>query len=793
MHYYFTIFVYFCIIGRSLTSGLNKSVIINLNFLTNYENVVNNSIEFILVYGTNNVKQIPGPPRVSITSKNATNKDPLMVVSRQPKELLSWKLPLVVESENGEQHYMNTSRTLCYDILKHKKLNEEVKHENPIVSISSSSEQNIHFNVLVDFPEFFHLEHSIDYNVTISPNKPQYFFYNFSSNDNASTNTGNSNFDTVILEAVSSNEACAIVSIQNVSCPVFDLNQDITFRGFYETFSLKAGMTIPKYKFPYGFYIVFVVKPDDYECTKSMQFFLSQNREKKILLTIKPSITYNDYIYAVILTLSAIGAFYITFGLAFFFCSRRYYVPREMQYAEQDNPAASVNTRVATVTPDVSNNLHAGISSIIENESIDETDYDHVIEIQTDSTTRRCRSQPFLIDLARKPPKVLVKKSYLYLYNVLTVALFYALPVIQLVVTYQRVLNETGEQDLCYYNFLCAHPLGLISDFNHVFSNVGYILFGILFLIITKHREMSHQDKDFDRQYGIPQHYGLFYAMGVALIMEGILSGSYHVCPSQLNFQFDTSFMYVMAVLCMVKLYQNRHPDINASAYTTFGFLAVAILLCIIGILENTEGFWIFFIILHIITIFYLSIKMYYMGCWNLDVASLQRFGHIVRSDFWSGPLNVLKPCYRTRFIMITLGNVFNWILAGYALYYHPKNFGVFLLLIFMSNTMFYFLFYIIMKYIHKERVKFLTWIFLVISLLCAVSAMYFFLHKATSWSKTPAQSRVFNMECKLLHFYDFHDIWHFLSAIGMFFMFMVLLTLDDDLSHKHHTCIPVF
>lgn len=37
--------------------------------------------------------------------------------------------------------------------------------------------------------------------------------------------------------------------------------------------------------------------------------------------------------------------------------------------------------------------------------------------------------------------------------------------------------------------------------------------------------------------------------------------------------------MYVMAVLCMVKLYQTRHPDINATAYATFGVLAVAILL----------------------------------------------------------------------------------------------------------------------------------------------------------------------------------------------------------------------
>jgi hypothetical protein len=38
--------------------------------------------------------------------------------------------------------------------------------------------------------------------------------------------------------------------------------------------------------------------------------------------------------------------------------------------------------------------------------------------------------------------------------------------------------------------------------------------------------------------YGIPQHYGLFYAMGAALVMEGVLSGCYHVCPNHSNFQF---------------------------------------------------------------------------------------------------------------------------------------------------------------------------------------------------------------------------------------------------------------
>lgn len=35
--------------------------------------------------------------------------------------------------------------------------------------------------------------------------------------------------------------------------------------------------------------------------------------------------------------------------------------------------------------------------------------------------------------------------------------------------------------------------------------------------------------------------------------------------------------MYVLAVLSMVKIYQARHPDVNARAHATFGVLALLI------------------------------------------------------------------------------------------------------------------------------------------------------------------------------------------------------------------------
>lgn len=48
----------------------------------------------------------------------------------------------------------------------------------------------------------------------------------------------------------------------------------------------------------------------------------------------------------------------------------------------------------------------------------------------------------------------------------------------------------------------------------------------------------------------------------------------------------DTSFMYMIAGLCMLKLYQKRHPDINASAYTAYACLAVVIFFSVLGVVR---------------------------------------------------------------------------------------------------------------------------------------------------------------------------------------------------------------
>eukprot|EP00118_Oscarella_pearsei_P015882 m.147255 g.147255 ORF g.147255 m.147255 type:complete len:210 (+) comp38463_c1_seq39:1848-2477(+) len=127
-------------------------------------------------------------------------------------------------------------------------------------------------------------------------------------------------------------------------------------------------------------------------------------------------------------------------------------------------------------------------------------------------------------DLARFSEELMRSKYKRYAWSVVTMGVFYALPSIQLVIAYQIVLNSSGNQDLCYYNFWCAHPAGIVSDFNHVWSNIAYILLGFLFALTVYRRSRRYRancGRLADR--GLPQYFGLSYAMGMFGIIVGWL------------------------------------------------------------------------------------------------------------------------------------------------------------------------------------------------------------------------------------------------------------------------------
>ncbi|XP_023614476.1 SID1 transmembrane family member 1 [Myotis lucifugus] len=426
--------------------------------------------------------------------------------------------------------------------------------------------------------------------------------------------------------------------------------------------------------------------------------------------------------------------------------------------------------------------------------SVEESDFDTMPDIESDKNVIRTKMFLYLSDLSRKDRRIISKKYKIYFWNIITIAVFYALPVIQLVITYQTVVNVTGNQDICYYNFLCAHPL---AAFNNILSNLGHVLLGFLFLLIVLRRDILHRRaldaKDiFAKEYGIPKHFGLFYAMGIALMMEGVLSACYHICPNYSNFQFDTSFMYMIAGLCMLKLYQTRHPDINASAYAAYASFALVITLTVLGVVfgKNDVWFWVIFSAIHILASLALSTQIYYMGRFKIDLGIFRRAAMVLYTDFIH---QCSRPLYMDRMVLLVVGNLINWSFALFGLIYRPRDFASYMLGIFIGNLLLYLAFYIIMKLRSSEKVLPIPLFCIVATAVVWATALYFFFQNLSSWEGTPAESREKNRECVLLDFFDEHDIWHFLSATALFFSFLVLLTLDDDLDVVRRDQIPVF
>ncbi|XP_055282181.1 SID1 transmembrane family member 1 isoform X3 [Moschus berezovskii] len=749
--------------------------------------------------------------RVYVNSSSENLDYPVLVVVRQQKEVLSWQVPLLFQGlYQRSYNYQEVSRTLCPS----EATNETGPLEQLIfVDVASMAPLGAQYKLLVTKLKHFQLQTNVAFHFTASPSQPQYFLYKFPED-----------VDSVIIKVVSTLAyPCSVVSVQNIMCPVYDLDHNVEFNGVYQSMTKKAAITLQKKDFPgEQFFVVFVIKPEDYACGGS--FFIQEKenqtwnlqRAKNLQVTIVPSIKGSIYVKSVLLSFFFFFFFYLGCLLvAFCHYIRFQRKSTDGSFGSSDGSGnMSVSNPIAASTPEGSNYGAIDESSSSPgrqtsssagrqpcqsdtDSSVEESDFDTMPDIEIDKNIVRTKMFLYLSDLSRKDRRIVSKKYKIYFWNIITIAVFYALPVIQLVITYQTVVNVTGNQDICYYNFLCAHPLGVLSAFNNILSNLGHVLLGCLFLLIVLYRDILHrralEAKDiFAMEYGIPKHFGLFYAMGIALMMEGVLSACYHVCPNYSNFQFDTSFMYMIAGLCMLKLYQTRHPDINASAYAAYASFALVITLTVLGVVfgKNDVWFWVIFSAIHILASLALSTQIYYMGRFKIDWGIFRRAAMVFYTDCIQ---QCSRPLYMDRMVLLIVGNLVNWSFALFGLIYRPRDFASYMLGIFICNLLLYLAFYIIMKLRSSEKILLVPLFCIVATAVVWAAALYFFFQNLSSWEGTPAESREKNRECILLDFFDDHDIWHFLSATALFFSFLVLLTLDDDLDLVRRDQIPVF
>ena len=93
-------------------------------------------------------------------------------------------------------------------------------------------------------------------------------------------------------------------------------------------------------------------------------------------------------------------------------------------------------------------------------------------------------------------------------------------------------------------------------------------------------------------QYTITIQYGNLniHYLYQKLVMCFILTGIYLNLSTQYIYYMlyfpDTSFMYLTAWLLMLKIYQTRHPDINAHSHVAYFTLAIIIFVAVVGVVS---------------------------------------------------------------------------------------------------------------------------------------------------------------------------------------------------------------
>uniref|UniRef100_A0A4W5Q7G5 SID1 transmembrane family member 2 n=1 Tax=Hucho hucho TaxID=62062 RepID=A0A4W5Q7G5_9TELE len=719
---------------------------------------------------------------VDVLSEGAESS-PILFVVRQKQAVLSFQVPLILRGLYQRKYpYAHVGRTLCQPPTR-----TLTETQYFFVDVSTLSSLGTQYQLRISRVDSFTLHTDKKFSFTASPSQPQYFKYVFPDG-----------VDTAIVKVNSEMTfPCSVMSIQDIQCPVYDLDNNVAFIGMYQTMTKTAAITVQRKDFPSNsFYVVVVVKTEDEACGGPLRFYPLRpdelidagNRSKTLDVVVSPAISSDVYVMGMLFCLGIFLSFYLlTFLVA---CvenkSRK---ANKNNQIEKDNPQSLTYCKGSycflSLSPPLSERSLESVTGRSRQESlssIEEDDYDTLADIDSDKNIVRTKKYLCVSDLARKDKRVLSKKYQIYF----CVLLLTCSSLLQ-------VVNVTGNQDICYYNFLCAHPLGNLSAFNNILSNLGYVMLGLLFLLIVLQRDIIHS-RALDRndlnalECGIPKHFGLFYAMGTALMMEGLLSACYHVCPNYTNFQFDTSFMYMIAGLCVLKLYQKRHPDINASAYTAYACLAAVIFFSVLGVVfgKGNMVFWIVFSVLHILATMLLSTQLYYMGRWRLDSGILRRIVYVIYTD-------CIRQCSDNSSLTYIVLLLFCLSRAAYGLLKTPNDFASYLLAIAICNLLLYFAFYIIMKLRSGERIQCMAMVCILFTAVVWGFALFFFFQGLSTWQKTPAESREHNRECIVLSFFDDHDIWHFLSSIAMFGSFLVLLTMDDDLDDVQRDKIFVF
>ena len=195
-------------------------------------------------------------------------------------------------------------------------------------------------------------------------------------------------------------------------------------------------------------------------------------------------------------------------------------------------------------------------------------------------------------------------KTYSYLTGIVGAVLMVG--AFQFVFANWDTMIQEGDRDNCYYNDFCYRVANHDIPFNLMISNLTYIFHGLILVVWvlileTKVNVRCQSGRDAVEATAIKKRYcfSIGYAFSWGLVFEGLFSTLYHFCPSRFTFQFDSAFMFIIAGLTVLLLYngieQNRCPSsenakhpVGASNFFLF-FIVPLFIFNYFGVLFNSN------------------------------------------------------------------------------------------------------------------------------------------------------------------------------------------------------------
>ena len=507
---------------------------------------------------------------------------------------------------------------------------------------------------------------------------------------------------------------CSIVSVQQPRCPYFTSVSTATRYGLWQTMNETTSMVLKTTHFKEGFLIVVVATESDEFCgfvKKECKKSRDSNLYKRLKIRVDPVAGNETRLRG---TLVILGIYLVIIVGSFILSEVQF----RYDYNMFDDDRTVVNGVCTATMATLPTMMTLAAQQSLENKTTDEVDR----EAQLAKTNLHN-----LCEKLNKPEmkKSMYKKDGLYMGNLLLVSIFYSIAVFQLAFQSAAKQRETGNYNICYFNSRCQIPVGPFLDFNHFYSNLGYAVFGLIFAGIVFRRKMLFNNlitgeghtmtpstwrAQIEQRHGIPLQCGIYYTMGGALAMEGAMSASYHICPTTISFQFDTTYMYLIAILIYTKLYQNRHPDIASSSIQTYLVLGAALVLEALSLYFSSQIFWVAFCFIYMISLVCFVSNMYQLnterhrkGFLFLRVGKLLGNETLMAAKKMRGrEVPKIRPLLV--FLALTcLANIAMCIFFAVKASEAEEGASNYLLLMFMANMFLYLCYYVRMKY-HSDE-----------------------------------------------------------------------------------------